>query len=90
MAKRKRNMARAARKAPKKKKKLKKKKRKGKKLTRGSLKGGKNQPFKGKLGTGTRFSHCMAKVSKRYGAKRARKICGAIYWAKFPKGIKRR
>lgn len=59
-------------------------KKKKKKLRRGSLKGGKNQPFK--TLRGSKFKRCVAKKSHQKGVKNAKKLCGAIYWAKYPKG----
>jgi len=56
---------------------------KGQKLRRGSLRGGKNQPFKGKRGSGKRFSNCVKKMSGRKGVRDPKALCGSIKRAKY-------
>ena len=51
------------------------------KLKPGSLKGGKNQPFKGKRGSGERWDECVKKMKKK-GARNPEGLCGAIKRAK--------
>jgi len=61
---------------------------KGKKLRKGSLKGGKNKPFRGKRGTGTRFKNCMKRMRAKKGVKDPRKMCAAIMYAKYGRSIR--
>jgi len=70
--------------------KKKKKKRKGRHLRRGSLKGGASKPFRGKKGSGARFQKCMARMAHRKGVRNPRKLCAAIMWAKYPRGVRHR
>ena len=51
-------------------------------IQRGSLKGGKNAPIKGG------FKGCEKKMAHKKGVKSAKKLCGALYWGKFPHGKK--
>jgi len=52
---------------------------KGRKLRVGSLAGGKNEPFKGKRGTGTRFKKCTRSVH----ARNKKALCASIMRAKY-------
>lgn len=48
----------------------------GRKLKAGSLRGGKNQPFPGKRGSGQRWDACVRKLHSA-------RLCGAIKRAKY-------
>lgn len=55
---------------------------KGHKIKPGSLAGGKNQPFKGKRGSGQRFKAAVRSFSHQKGVRNPRALAGAIARAK--------